>query len=137
MRRRWRRLASRYPCSWVEKAGRDLRLAELAAGEGFGEEAAFHAQQAVEKALKALITARGERPPKTHDIDVLLARLERLGVEVGEEWREEASALTAYGVEARYPGPPIAMEEAERAIDTARAVLEWVKEKLRELGVEC
>ncbi len=109
-------------------------MAELALGEKFYEEAAFHAQQAAEKALKALISATGTRPPKTHDIDVLLEILQRAGV---DRPSEELSSLTAYAVEARYPGPPIVAEEAGEALRVAERAVEWVRGKLEEMGIKC
>jgi len=39
----------------------------------------FHVQQAIEKLLKALIAARGEKYPNTHDLQVLLGQLKSLG----------------------------------------------------------
>jgi HEPN domain-containing protein len=39
----------------------------------------FHAQQAIEKLLKALIAAHGEVFPFTHDLQLLIDQLERLG----------------------------------------------------------
>ncbi len=73
----------------------------------------------MEKSLKALLSAVSRRPPKTHDIDYLADQLEEAGVEV--PMREEISALTLYAVEARYPEPPITIEEAEYACKVARA----------------
>ncbi len=80
------------------------------------------------------MTALGRRPPKTHDIDVLLEALRDAGI---ERPAEELSSLTAYAVGARYPGPSIMREEAEEALRIAREAVEWVKEKLGEMGVEC
>jgi HEPN domain-containing protein len=45
----------------------------------------FHAQQAVEKALKVALTLTGVDYPKTHDIDFLLALVERHSVEIPKE----------------------------------------------------
>ena len=39
----------------------------------------FHAQQAIEKLLRALITAHGERHPFTHNIEKLIDQLVALG----------------------------------------------------------
>ena len=135
MKLRWWRLAWRYPCRWIEKARRDVRAAELVIGEELYDEAAFHSQQAVEKALKALIVAKGLRAPKTHDIDFLLSILRRTGIEV--TWDEKLSNLTRYAVEMRYPGLSADREEALEALETAKRVVEWAKEKLREMGIEC
>ena len=83
--------------------------------------------------MKALITAQGQRPPKTHDIDILLSHLEGLKI----EWDEELSALTAYSVEARYPGPPIPQEEASRALEIAKKTLKQAIKILKKMGIEC
>jgi HEPN domain-containing protein len=54
---------------WLTFAREDLRVAELVLREGIYNQACFHAQQCVEKALKALIShSRASAPPKTHDI---------------------------------------------------------------------
>ncbi|MBK7764952.1 MAG: HEPN domain-containing protein [Sulfuritalea sp.] len=50
----------------------------LFADEVFG----FHAQQAIEKALKAWLAARSIDFPLTHDISRLLGLLEQAGVDV-------------------------------------------------------
>ena len=62
-------------CEWLRRAEKDLRAAEVLLGEELYEEAAFHAQQAAEKALKALLVAHRVRPPKTHSIEYLLSLL--------------------------------------------------------------
>jgi HEPN domain-containing protein len=65
-----RRLAG----EWLAKAETDLLVCErlLAQGAEFSEVVAFHAQQAAEKSLKALLVARQVEFPKTHDIERLL-----------------------------------------------------------------
>jgi HEPN domain-containing protein len=62
-------------CEWMKKAHKDLKAARILQQEGLYEEVAFHAQQAAEKALKALLIANGVRPPKTHSIEQLLSLL--------------------------------------------------------------
>jgi hypothetical protein len=39
----------------------------------------FHAQQAAEKLIKALLNERGVKYPRTHEIQILAAELEKLG----------------------------------------------------------
>ncbi len=57
---------------WLAKAATDLAVCDrlLTEGTEFSEAVAFHAQQAAEKSLKALLVARQVEFPKTHDIDV-------------------------------------------------------------------
>ena len=61
----------------------------------------FHAQQAVEKWLKAVIASRGARHEQTHDIDRLLETLEATDAEVTLD-RDRLSELTQYAVPLRY-----------------------------------
>lgn len=61
----------------------------------------FHAQQAVEKAMKAVLAARGEEFPWTHDLRLLLRRFEAAGVEVPAA-AFEARRLTPWAIEFRY-----------------------------------
>ena len=92
--------------SWLLKAQQDLASADtLRAPEAsLLESAAFHCQQAAEKALKALLVWNGMTFGKTHDI----RELGRAVVEVSEGMStllQEASVLTDYAWMYRYPGP--------------------------------
>lgn len=118
---------------WVDKAENDLRNAshtlELEEDCPF-DTACFHAQQCAEKYLKALLTATGTDPPRTHDLGELVALLP-------EERRcdlpdDDLDALTPHAVETRYPGPwePVGREEAEWAVGVARRVRELVRQQL-------
>ncbi len=51
------------PCKWIRKAVGDLVVAEDEA-EKIAWASVFHSQQAVEKALKALLASIGVQPPK-------------------------------------------------------------------------
>jgi HEPN domain-containing protein len=61
----------------------------------------FHAQQAVEKALKAILAARGADFPWTHDLQLPLRRVEAAGVDV-PALAQEARQLSPWAVEFRY-----------------------------------
>ena len=63
---------------WVTKAAQDFAGAERLAAEGteFRDLVAFHAQQAVEKYLKALLVRHQIEFSKTHDIENLLRLLQ-------------------------------------------------------------
>ena len=91
------------------------------------EDACFDAQQAVEKALKALLVSRGVQVPRTHAISELITTLAELGFEIPANVHE-ASVLTDYAVAARYPGPfeSVQVEDYEKAVASATAVVLWV-----------
>ncbi len=82
----------------------------------------FHAQQAVEKALKAVLAAAGDDFPWTHDLRHLLERLDASGSAVPDEIRR-ADGLTPWAVEFRY-GETI--DEALDRAETVRLVAEVV-----------
>jgi HEPN domain-containing protein len=68
----------------------------LFADEIFG----FHAQQAIEKLLKAWLAARAIEFPLTHDLSRLLGLLEESGVDVRLYW--PLVQYTVFAVQARY-----------------------------------
>ncbi|MBF2097083.1 MAG: HEPN domain-containing protein [Gloeomargaritaceae cyanobacterium C42_A2020_066] len=63
----------------------------------------FHAQECIEKYLKACLQENNIPFPETHDLSLLL----ELFLPVQPTWvslRPDLDALTTYGVEFRYPG---------------------------------
>jgi HEPN domain-containing protein len=118
---------------WLNKATTDLRSAEMLLEGEFDDywAAAFHAQQAAEKYLKALLVRHQIPFPKTHDIGVLL-KLSTSGDDTLPVELAGAATLTAYGVEARYPGVEVSREQARAAVQEATRVRDAVQERLRE-----
>jgi HEPN domain-containing protein len=118
---------------WVQKAESDLKTALLvfrAAEEGTTEAIAFHAQQCVEKYLKALLCWEGIDFPKTHDVGQLILLLPpsaKLKLAPEEQRR-----LTLYATVTRYPGDdnPVTFQEARRALTTARRIRADVRKHL-------
>jgi HEPN domain-containing protein len=110
---------------WVRKADEDFRALEHLAEEAdkFRGVITFHAQQAVEKYIKALLTLHGIDFPKTHDIRRLLDLLRPVDPQVAQQLRE-AQWLTPFGAAIRYPGdfPELRPGDEERAIELARRV---------------
>ena len=67
----------------------------------------FHAQQAAEKMLKALLAARGVDYPKTHNLRVLVELLSAEGIRLPEKLAE-IDRLTQSGTTFRYDSISIA-----------------------------
>jgi len=61
----------------------------------------FHAQQAAEKRLKAVMAVRGLRIPRSHDLDQLAERLEDDGAQLPGD-RDRLDELTGYAGPMRY-----------------------------------
>lgn len=93
------------PETWLEFATSDLRMARIAGGDSsiLPEQACFHAQQAAEKAVKAVLRSREAEFPLTHHLELLLHLAEDAGIRIPEEIRV-SGVLTPYAVETRYPG---------------------------------
>jgi HEPN domain-containing protein len=117
---------------WLRWAGSDLALAQMTDDERILPEIlAFHAQQAAEKALKALLIHDQVEFPRTHAIAPLLNLCERAGHQAPEKLFD-ALVLTRYAVATRYPGEEdsLTRDEAREAALTAAQVLQWVQEQL-------
>jgi len=91
------------PEEWLNRARSNLVRAENDHPEIYLEDLCFDAQQAAEKAIKALLINLGVEFPYTHDLAELITELERAGVNVPDKLKR-AATLTDYAVESRYPG---------------------------------
>jgi HEPN domain-containing protein len=98
----------------------------------------FVAEQAAEKALKAVHYARGERTVYGHSVRQLLQALAP-GSAVAPELIEAAQVLDQYYIPTRYPnglpgGVPYkayTAEQAVRALGGARRIVEWARQRVR------
>jgi HEPN domain-containing protein len=115
----------------LEMAGQDLKaLQGMRDGSQFSDEVfGFHAQQAVEKSLKAWMAVRHLTYPRSHDLGILIRILE----EAGEDFTTfpNLEDYTSFAVQYRYE----AYDETEKlnredAINKASALLAQVKKIL-------
>ncbi len=112
----------------MAKAAEDLAVARLSAANNLWNPTCFHAQQCGEKSLKAVFEANDMLIPRTHDLDELLDELEtKMDVDPA---REAATVLSAYGVDARYPGFGADESEAIAAISLAELLFGLVSDLL-------
>jgi HEPN domain-containing protein len=114
---------------WLRRGKADLALAGAPLPPGaVYEDLCFHAQQAAEKALKAIYVHIGKRFRYTHDIGELLRGLEEAGLAIPGHVKA-AVGLGPYAWEARYPGPsePVTEEELSEAVEHAAAVVRWAE----------
>ena len=118
---------------WLAKAANDLRTAEtmLSVVPPVVDTSCYHAQQCVEKCLKAFLTAADRHVERTHS----LPRLVELCAEVEPAFRRLAdlgTELTLYASQSRYPDDwrEIPIPEAEGAVAKAREALDFVKAEI-------
>jgi HEPN domain-containing protein len=89
----------------------------------------FHCQQCIEKYLKAYLVSQGIAPPRTHDLDALLAECVTHDATLGRHLTLVKS-LDPYSVRFRYPGTSATVAEAKDAVQTARGLRLALRRKL-------
>ncbi len=123
------------PCEWLRRAKSSLAKAQVGINipDVYLEDLCFDAQQAAEKAIKALLIHLKQDFPYIHDLAALLARVEKAGLHVPDRIKK-AAGLTDYAVATRYPGAfePVTKEEYEEAVSIAKEVVVWVETILGE-----
>lgn len=119
------------PREWLNRARSNLMVARAEGPGIYLEDLCFNAQQAAEKAIKALLIQHNIEFPYVHDLAELLTLLERAGLEIPESVRQ-AERLTRFAVFTRYPGlaPPISLAEYQEALALAEAVVHWAEEQV-------
>lgn len=117
---------------WIEKAEEDYNVAQLArqAAPPFHNSICFHAQQCIEKYLKAWLQEANIPVPRTHDLEELLALIV-LMLPAWEHWRSDLKIITEYAVDARYPGDSATAENTAHAMHVCDAVRQAVRDSLK------
>ena len=120
------------PREWLNRARSNLSRAKPRIPNVYLEDLCFDAQQAAEKAIKALLIKKGIAFPYVHDIAHLLTLLEQTELQIPEPVRR-AEDLTRYAVVTRYPGiaEPVGESHYRDALVSAEAVVRWAE---REIG---
>ena len=117
---------------WVDKSEGDYRTAvrEFAVTDYPNYDAVcFHAQQCVEKLMKAVLMSRNVVPPRTHAL-VVLDELIRSVVPMWSWPLADLRLLDRAAVTFRYPGESADKEEAEDALRAAAALRQELTELL-------
>ena len=123
-----KRLLPTDPREWIRRAKSNLALSETIRADVDFADLCFDAQQAAEKAIKAVFIHRSETFPYSHDLDRLLDLLEANGLKVPKYVRA-AKELTRFAHVTRYPGlaDPVTKNAYRRAGRIAAAVLRWAE----------
>jgi len=118
---------------WVKQAEHDLDMAtKVMEIKGYSL-TAFLCQQAVEKYLKALyIKEKQQNPPRTHYLDKLgqelnaSSHIQGLLFELSEDYMLTRYPDVAWAI----PAEEYTREDAERRLQAARKIIQWVKMEL-------
>lgn len=119
---------------WIFRADEDIavidRLFESDVS-AYRSSICFHAQQAVEKYLKALLVFEGIDFRKTHDVDYLLAECQKFAPEL--LGGIDLKSLTDFGVSVRYPDDFYIPDQTETThyVRAARKIEQIVKKLIK------
>lgn len=116
------------PSDWMRFARSDLAVARrVPDADVLMETLCFHAQQAVEKSLKAVLLTRSVAFPHTHNLRILMDLVSN--VEAPPPDVVASVGLAEYAVEARYPGiyEDITEDEYREAVRLATVVVVWAE----------
>jgi HEPN domain-containing protein len=127
----------------LEEAQRFLSLAsdDLAAFRALAADphirlatAIFHAQQSVEKSLKAILFAIGAEFRRTHDLYELADRIEQAGVALPYN-ADELGLLNPYAVDFRYDDQLVPVLSTEEVEAMTQGVLAWANTMVEGKGM--
>ena len=117
---------------WIEKAEEDYNIAELArqASRPFHNSICFHAQQCIEKYLKAWLQEADIPVPRTHDLEELLVLIETT-LPTWAQWQPDFKRITEYAVDSRYPGDSATADDTQHAMHICDTVRQTVRASLK------
>ncbi len=118
------------PREWLRRAQSNLIHAhDHLTGVDLAE-LCFDAQQAAEKAIKAVFIHRGEAFPLTHDLERLIRLLRGNGQNV-PKYVDAAKELTRFAVTMRYPNfGSVTRRKYGKAVRIASEILRWAEEQI-------
>ena len=122
---------------WLTMAREDEAVAEMIwqSGSELWRALCYHAQQYVEKVLKGVIEGAGKKPPRVHDLGILIRECEEL-VQDFPLVEDEILFLSSVYIDSRYPpdvgllpGGEPSKRDAKTAIRAVRKVSDWVSKR--------
>ncbi len=108
---------------WVAKAQGDYQTAqrEYQAGANY-DAVCFHAQQCIEKLMRAVLIQTNNTPPRTHNLVMLSGLLTPPVTNI--DWPiDDLRFLSQSAVEVRYPGVTAEAEDAATAMSICERLL--------------
>ena len=116
---------------WEQKAEGDYAAAQWLqqATNPIHDAICFHAQQCVEKYLKAWLQESNIAFPRTHGLEELLDLIVPTVV-AWNSWRSDFLVLTTHAVDFRYPGKSATASDAHHAMQICEMVRQAIRTNL-------
>ena len=133
--------AAQLAARWLARARSDLSIAGKLLADRANDEAwaaAFHGQQAAEKAIKAILTSNRTDFPKTHDlarlVDLLPANPPVPTSADDLEWLSYFGTAGRYVMDDVMAGSEPGWEDAAQAFRLAEEILDWARDEAERQG---
>ena len=122
-----------YLNNWIFRAKEDIAVIDNlyeTDPDLYASTICFHAQQAVEKFLKAFLVYHNIDFPRTHDVDFLLLECKKID---SKDFKVDLGSLSDFGVNIRYPDDFYIpdKEETVQYHDIAHAIQKIVEKKIK------
>ena len=116
---------------WIQKAEGDYRTAKWGQQDPdpVHDSICFHAQQCIEKYLKAWLQEANIPGPRTHNLEELLALIVPT-LPAWNLWQPDFKIISTYAVDARYPGDTATAENTQHAMRICDEVRQAVRTQL-------
>ena len=117
---------------WIQKAEEDYNAAKWLqqAPNPLHNSICFHAQQCIEKYLKAWLQEANIRFSKTHNLEELLEMIVPI-LPAWHHWQPDFKTITLYAVESRYPGDSATPDNTQHAVHICAEVRQAVRSYLK------
>ena len=117
---------------WIQKAEGDYRTAQWLQQDPdpVYDSICFHAQQCIEKYLKAWLQEANISVPRTHNLEELLMLILPT-LPAWSDWQSDFKIITAYAVDPRYPGDSATTDNAQHAMHICDEVRQAVRTQLK------
>ena len=119
---------------WIEKAEADYITTQKllpTTNPQLYDIICFHAQQCIEKYLKAWLQEANVPVPRTHNLEELLALIVPT-LPVWSKWQPDFKIITEYAVESRYPGDSATADNTKHAMHICDEVRQTVRTLLNQ-----
>ena len=115
---------------WIKKAEGDYRIAKsgLRDPDPVHDAICFHAQQCIEKYLKAWLQEANIPVQRTHNLEELLMLITPT-LPAWSDWQPDFKIITAYAVDPRYPGD--SADNTQHAMHICDEVRQAVRTQLK------
>jgi HEPN domain-containing protein len=122
---------------WFERGDHDIGSAQLLYDQhGYTDSIAYHIQQAMEKYLKGYLVLKGRKPPRMHDLDVLLDAVADFEPDVYERYIDLCERATRYYIDDRYPPGPVPDYTRSEIGEDLRLAWELIETLRQKAGID-